>query len=84
MAKAQPDLNALLKHFDEELSARLASLVNEETLEVGHIVELVRLTSKCPEYRDAEELDSVLEDAEEMDVPAFKTWVDDLIAKESE
>ena len=76
---AKTDLNDLLKHFDEETSQRLSHLVADGSFTVDHVKDLIRLTSKRSEYRDAEALDSVLEDAEEMDAPAFKAWVDHII-----
>ena len=79
---AKVDVKELLKHFDDELANRLAALVNEDKLSADHIKELIRLTSKRADYRDADELESVLEDAEEMDAPAFKVWVDQLIKDE--
>ena len=78
MAKAE-DLKELLKHFDDETSERLSHLVAEGSFTTEHVKELIRLTSKRSEYRDADALDSVLEDAEEMDAPAFKAWVDHII-----
>jgi hypothetical protein len=78
-SQPQPPVNELLKHFDKEIAARLAQLVNSGSLSAEHLKEIVRLTSALPDYRDSEELDSLLEDAEDMDADAFRAWVDQIL-----
>ena len=78
-SQPQPSVNELLKHFDKETAARLAQLVNSGSLSADHLKEIVRLTSALPDYRDSEELDSLLEDAEDMDADAFRAWVDQIL-----
>jgi len=83
MAEApSPSVNELLKHFDQETAARLARAMNEGMLDAEHLKELIRLTAANPKYRDPEELESLLEDAQEMDAEAFRTWVDQLLKED--
>ncbi|MCZ7648771.1 MAG: hypothetical protein M5U26_26520 [Planctomycetota bacterium] len=69
----------LLKHFDEDLAARLRRMVASGDLEAGHLEALIRLTSKSPEFRDEESLETALENATEMTAADFREWVDELL-----
>ena len=74
----------LLKHFDAETAKTLDQHLKEGLIEDVHIQEIIRLTAELPNYREAEELESLLEDAEDMDGDAFKAWVDQIIKEARE
>ena len=76
--------NELLKHFDADAAARIAALLNKGAITADHVKEIIRLTSASPEYRDPDDFESLLEDAEEMDASAFRAWVDQLLKDEKE
>jgi hypothetical protein len=79
-----PQANELLKHFDGETAKMLAGRLKDGLITDKHIQEIVRLTAALPDYRDAEEIESLLEDAEDMDGEAFKAWVDQIIKEARE
>ncbi len=81
---ASPDASGrdLLKHFDPDLASRLTKSLSSGAITAAHIQEIIRLTSELPQFRDAEEFESLLEDAEEMEASAFKEWVTRLLADE--
>jgi hypothetical protein len=81
---ATPSPQDLLKHFDDETRDRLARALNSRAITVEHLQELVRLTAASPRYRDEEELESLLEDAEDMAPDAFRAWVDQLLKDEKD
>lgn len=83
-SQPQPSENDLLKHFDAEAAKSLAQHLKDGLIEDVHIQEIIRLTAVLPNYRDPEELDSLLEDAEDMDGDAFKAWVDQIIKEARE
>lgn len=78
MGKA-PDASDLLKHFDDELAQRLKKHLAAGELDRGHIEGLLKLTSKSPEYRQEENLESAIEDALDMPAEAFGKWVEELL-----
>jgi hypothetical protein len=83
-SQPQTSVNELLKHFDKETATRLAQLVNGGSISADHLKEIVRLTSALPDYRDSEELDSLLEDAQDMDIDAFRAWVEQILKESKE
>jgi len=74
----------LLKHFDAESAKTLEQRLKEGLIEEVHIKEIIRLTAAVPNYREPEGLESLLEDAEDMDGDAFKAWVDQIIKESRE
>jgi len=74
----------LLKHFDAESAKTLEQRLKEGLIEEVHIKEIIRLTATVPNYREPEGLESLLEDAEDMDGDAFKAWVDQIIKESRE
>jgi hypothetical protein len=83
-SQPQPQSNELLKHFDGETAKMLAGRLKDGLITDEHIREIVRLTAALPDYRATEEIESLLEDAEDMDGDAFKAWVDQIIKEARE
>jgi hypothetical protein len=83
-SQPQPQANELLKHFDGETAKLLGSRLKDGLITDQHIREIIRLTAALPDYREAEEIESLLEDAEDMDGDAFKAWVDQIIKEARE
>lgn len=83
-SQAQPSESELLKHFDPETAKALAQRLKDGEIEDVHIREIIRLTAALPDYREPEELESLLEDAEDMDGDAFRAWVDQIIKEARE
>jgi len=78
----KPNPAELLKHFDADAAARIAHLLNSKAITTEHLIEIVRVTAQCPELRTGEGFDSLLEDAEEMDITSFRAWVEDSLKDE--
>jgi hypothetical protein len=76
---AAPNLNDLLKPFAPPAAQLLREAVSNETLSLAHLQEIARLAAQVPRYRAAEELESLLEDAEEMDLEAFRDYVAEIV-----
>jgi hypothetical protein len=83
-SQPQPSGSELLKHFDGEIAKLLGQRLKDGTITPEHIREIIRLTAALPDYRETEELESLLEDAEDMDGDAFKAWVDQIIKEARE
>jgi hypothetical protein len=78
----KPSLADLLKHFDADAQTRIAHLINSKAISPEHLKEIIRVTTQCPELRSGEGFDSLLEDAEEMDITSFRAWVEDTLKDE--
>lgn len=83
-SQPQSSGSELLKHFDAETARTLAQRMKDGLIQEAHIREIIRLTAALPDYRDPDELDSLLEDAEDMDGEAFRAWVDQIIKESRE
>lgn len=84
MATNPKNTNELLKHFDPDAAAKLKAMLASGEITPKRIEEIIKLTSKVPDYRDADEFDSLLEDACEMDDDGFSSWVGKIIEEEKD
>lgn len=84
MATNPKNADDLLKHFDAEAAAKLKGMLAKGEITPKRIQEIIKLTSAVPDYRDADEFDSLLEDACEMDDDGFSSWVGKIIEEEKD
>ena len=84
MATNPQNANDLLKHFDAETAAKLKALLASGEITAKHVEQIIKLTAAVPDYRDAEDLESLLEDACEMDADGFSSWIGKIIEEEKD
>ena len=85
MAKNTPAVSKdLLSHFDDEARKKLEAMLAGGEITPEHIQQIIKLTAAVPDYRDADEFDSLLEDAGEMDQDAFASWIGKIIEDEKD
>ncbi|MBI3828121.1 MAG: hypothetical protein HY291_01305 [Planctomycetes bacterium] len=84
MATHPQNVNELLKHFDAEIAAKLKGMLASGEITAKHIEQMIKLTAAVPDYRNNEDLDSLLEDACEMDADGFSSWVGKIIEEEKD
>ena len=85
MAKITPNISKdLLNHFDDEARKKLEGMLARGEITPERILQIIKLTSALPDYREPDEFDSLLEDAGEMDNDAFASWIGKIIEDEKD
>lgn len=78
------NIDELLKPLAEDTAERARELLKSGEISSKHLVEIVKLSQEVKYFQDPENLDSLLEDAEEMDLSAFRIWIEEMKKKHAD